>query len=54
MAADATETGDDRREVVGAVDSADGTESYVIADITDEEAWVSIHADDAAALRTWR
>lgn len=54
MAADASETDDDRGEVVGAVDSADGTESYVIADITDEEAWVSVHADDAVLLRTWR
>jgi len=54
MAADATETDDDHGEVVGAVDSADGTESYVIADITDEKAWLSIRTDDAASLRAWR
>jgi hypothetical protein len=51
MGADASSNDD---EVVGAVDSADGTESYVIADITDDEAWVSISAADAPTLRAWR
>jgi hypothetical protein len=54
MAVDASETEHDPSEVVGAVDSAGGVESYVIADITGEEAWVSIHADDARSLRDWR
>jgi len=53
MAADASGPDGDT-EVVGAVDSADGTESYVIADITDDEAWVSISAADAPTLRAWR
>jgi hypothetical protein len=54
MAADAPTPDGDRREVVAALDAADGTESYVIADISDDEAWVSIRATDAPTLRAWR
>jgi hypothetical protein len=54
MVADASGSTDDAGTVVAAVDSADGIESYVIADITDDEAWMSIHTDDAPALRSWR
>jgi len=54
MAADAPTPDGDRGEVVAALDAADGTESYVIADISDDEAWVSIRATDAPTLRAWR
>lgn len=39
-------------EVMASVDGDEG--DYVIADITEDEAWLSMHADDAPALPAWR
>ena len=40
--------------VVAAIDS-DGTEDeYVIADISTDDAWLSMGAEDAPALTAWR
>jgi hypothetical protein len=41
-------------EVVASVDRADDDESFVIADITVEDAWLSVTATDAPTLRAWR
>jgi hypothetical protein len=49
---DSDEGGDD--EVVAALDDADDDESFVIADITVEDAWLSVTASDAPTLRAWR
>ena len=41
-------------EVMAAIDSDRGGPRLVIADITDEESWVSIPATAAATLAEWR
>ena len=41
-------------EVMASVDPSPAQPEFVIADISRDEAWVSIHADDAPALRSWR
>jgi len=48
-----TDDGPDR-EVIGSLDDADDRESYVIADIATEEAWVSIDAAEAPDLEDMR
>lgn len=44
----------ERREVMAAIDSDRGGPRLVIADITDEESWLSIPAAAAATLAEWR
>ena len=44
----------ERREVMAAIDSDRGGPRLVIADITDEESWLSIPAKAAARLARWR
>lgn len=48
------DAGDAEAEIVGAVDEGDGTEKYVIADLSADGAWLSMHHDDAPALPAWR
>ncbi|SDR28371.1 DUF7556 family protein [Natronobacterium texcoconense] len=47
----ATTSGD---TVVGSIDTADSSEEYVIADISADDAWLSMQADDAPTLPAWR
>ena len=44
----------DEREVMGTVDGDGGSQEYVIADISEDGAWLSVHVDDAPALPAWR
>jgi hypothetical protein len=44
----------DDSEVVGAVDGDGTNQEYVIADISEDEAWLSMEVDDAPALPAWR
>lgn len=41
-------------EVVASVDDAGRAREYVIADITEDGAWVSIDISDAPTLPAWR
>lgn len=45
---------EDDGEVIGSLDGADGRPEYVIADISTEEAWVAIDADEAPELEEMR
>lgn len=40
--------------VISAIDSSDGHPTYVIADISADDAWVSIEAGAARPLNEWR
>ena len=40
--------------VVGSIDSDDGIDEYVIADISADGAWLSMQATDAPTLQAWR
>lgn len=44
----------DGGEVVGAVDGDGTDQEYVIADISEDEAWLSVQVDDAPTLPAWR
>ncbi|ADD05562.1 uncharacterized protein Nmag_1991 [Natrialba magadii ATCC 43099] len=40
--------------VVGSIDSTDSSDEYVIADISADDAWLSMRADEAMTLPAWR
>lgn len=40
--------------VVGSIDSSDSSTNYVIADISADDAWLSMQAADAPTLPAWR
>ncbi|USZ70528.1 DUF7556 family protein [Natronosalvus halobius] len=40
--------------VLGSIDSDGRRDEYVIADISVDDAWLSMGADDAPTLSTWR
>jgi hypothetical protein len=44
----------DDHEVVSAVDGDGQAREYVIADISEDGAWLSMDADDAPTLPSWR
>ncbi|WP_438266710.1 DUF7556 family protein [Haloarchaeobius amylolyticus] len=44
----------DERDVVASVDGDGSSKEYVIADITDDGAWLSMRAEDAPDLPDWR
>jgi hypothetical protein len=50
VAADAPPSDD----VMASLDNAGPEPRLVIADVSREEAWVSVEADDAATLPAWR
>ena len=56
MAADAHLAGAqaDDAAVMAAIDEVDGTDRLVIADVSDDEAWLSTPACCGAALEAWR
>lgn len=41
-------------EVVGSVDDDGATRRYLIADITEDGAWIAMDADEAPVLSAWR
>lgn len=41
-------------EVMASVDDASGTPEYVIADVSEEDAWLAMSAADAPELPAWR
>lgn len=41
-------------EVMASVDSTASSAEFIIADITSDNAWVSVGADEAPALHEWR
>lgn len=41
-------------EVMASVDSTSASAEFIIADITCDNAWVSVRADDAPLLDDWR
>jgi len=41
-------------EVVSAVEGSGRTEQLVVADITRDEAWVTVDTDDAVTTTEWR
>ncbi len=43
-----------RSEVVGAVDGEGASREFVIADITTDDAWIAVQAEDARSLSAWR
>ena len=46
----------DTDTIVGSIDSSNSShgDEYVIADISADEAWLSMEADAAPTLRAWR
>lgn len=45
---------DSNAEVMASVDSTPARPEFVIADITRDDAWLSVNADDAPTLPEWR
>lgn len=41
-------------EVICAYDDVDGTPSFLVADITRDDAWLSIAVEEARELDAWR
>jgi hypothetical protein len=55
MATDATVVADaSGAEVVASVDTRGASREYIIADITRDDAWLSVRADEAVVLSEWR
>lgn len=54
MAAAPGSRGEDKSTIIGSVDDDGSEAAYVIADITEDEAWVSMRAADALELPSWR
>ncbi|GGN89759.1 MULTISPECIES: DUF7556 family protein [Haloarcula] len=44
----------DTPQVVAAVDETDGQRRLVVADVTTDEAWLSVPTSAAASLSEWR
>ncbi|ELZ06707.1 DUF7556 family protein [Natrialba aegyptia] len=40
--------------VVGSIDSTDSSDEFVIADISADDAWLSMRAEEAMTLPAWR
>ncbi|WP_185903214.1 DUF7556 family protein [Halonotius terrestris] len=53
MTQDHTPVGDSEAEVMAAVDDASSRPAYVIADISRDEAWLSVRERDALVLNEW-
>ena len=41
-------------EVIASVDGDGSRQEFVLADISEDEAWLSMNADDAPTLPAWR
>lgn len=54
MATDTTATNVSNAEVMASVDSTPTTTEFIIADISCDDAWLSLRAKDAPTLDEWR
>ncbi|WP_251342037.1 DUF7556 family protein [Haloplanus halophilus] len=54
MAPDVTTAGGKGSEVMAAVDEGPGLPEFVIADISRDDAWLSVPLTDATGLDDWR
>lgn len=54
MVTDTTAIDASDAEVMASVDSTAASAEFIIADITCDNAWMSVGADDAPALQEWR
>jgi hypothetical protein len=45
---------DQSRDVLGLYDAVDGVPTFVVADLTTDDRWVSIPTDDTVSLDEWR
>ncbi len=53
MASDATAV-DSTADVMASVDASSPRAEFIIADITCDDAWLSVELDDAPSLVNWR
>lgn len=54
MVADTAAVDEGDAEVMASVDAAPGRTALVIADVSRDDAWLSMRADEAARLSDWR
>ncbi|WP_248895761.1 DUF7556 family protein [Haloplanus halobius] len=54
MTPDVTAAGGTESDVMASVDDARDAPEFVIADVSRDDAWVSIHLTDATGLDDWR
>lgn len=54
MAPDVTAVGGQSSDVMASVDDGTGAPEFVIADVSRDDAWVSIQLQDATGLDDWR
>jgi hypothetical protein len=54
MAPDVTTAGGKGSDVMASIDEGPGVSEFVIADISTDEAWVSVQLTDASGLEDWR
>lgn len=45
---------DDEHEVMVSIDDAHGAQRVIIADVTTDEAWLSVPLSEAASLSDWQ
>lgn len=53
MARDITAADASQPEVLASVDSAPGRSEFIIADVTSDDAWLSVREMDAPILSEW-
>jgi hypothetical protein len=54
MAPDVTTVGGEGSDVMASVDDGTGAPEFVIADVSRDDAWLSIQLRDATGLDDWR
>ncbi|SEA17471.1 hypothetical protein SAMN04488065_2078 [Haloplanus vescus] len=54
MATDVTAVGGQGADVMASVDDGPGASEFVIADVSRDDAWLSIQLRDASRLDDWR
>ncbi|WP_435068173.1 DUF7556 family protein [Haloplanus sp. C73] len=54
MALDVTAVGGQSSDVMASVDDGTGAPEFVIADVSCDDAWLSIQLRDASGLDDWR
>jgi hypothetical protein len=54
MASDVTTVGGQSSNVMASVDEGTGATEFVIADVSCDDAWMSIQLRDASGLDDWR
>ena len=54
MATDVTAAGGNDSDVMASVDEGAGMAEFVIADVSRDDAWMSVNLADATGLDAWR